>query len=336
MTRSTLNGADKPYQPMQSPSLPAEVTPMEWSLAAPIIDEICFLKSKHNAVILAHNYMKPEIFHGVADITGDSLALAQQAATLEAEVIVVAGVHFMAETAKLLNPSKTVLIPDIQAGCSLAEAITPHDVKKLRAQWPSVPVCVYVNTSAAVKAEADVCCTSGNAVQIVEWVAQQANSDHVLFLPDRYLAAWVQTQTNVKIIPFEGACEVHERYTPEDIATVRRDYDGELTVIAHPECPSSVIEAADFAGSTAHMGRYIAQKKPKSVLLITECSMADNLMTLHPDVHFIQSCHMCPHMKRITLEKIAESLRTLQPRIEIDPHLAGKARLAVDRMLEGC
>lgn len=316
------------YMRMQS-----MLTPMEWSLITPVIEHIQALKAERQAVILAHNYMRPEIFHGVADITGDSLALAQKAVEVDAEVIVVAGVHFMAETAKLLNPTRTVLIPDMRAGCSLAESITPDDIRALRQQWPGVPVCVYVNTSAAVKAEADICCTSGNAVRIVEAIARETGSDSVLFLPDRYLAAWVQTQTDVRIIPFDGSCEVHEQYRPEDIHSIREDYNNDLVVIAHPECPSDVIQAADFAGSTAQMADYLEREKPGRVLLITECSMGDNLMKSHPQTDFIRSCHMCPHMKRITLESIANSLQTLEPRIDIPVELARRARVSVERML---
>lgn len=309
------------------------LTPMEWSLMAPVIEEIQTLKARHNAVILAHNYMRPEIFHGVADITGDSLALAQRAVGIDANVIVVAGVHFMAETTKLLNPDRTVLIPDPLAGCSLAESITPTDIQALKKTWPGVPVCVYVNTSAAVKAEADICCTSGNAVRIVEAIARETGSDSVLFLPDRYLAAWVQTQTDVRIIPFDGACEVHEQYRPEDIHSIREDYGNDLVVIAHPECPSDVIDAADFAGSTAQMADYLDREKPAQVLLITECSMGDNLMKSHPETSFIRSCHMCPHMKRITLDNIAASLRTLGPGVDIPADLSLRARASLERML---
>lgn len=309
------------------------LTPMEWSLMAPVIEEIQTLKARHNAVILAHNYMRPEIFHGVSDITGDSLALAQRAVEIDADVIVVAGVHFMAETTKLLNPDRTVLIPDVLAGCSLAESITPEDIRALKKTWPGVPVCVYVNTSAAVKAEADICCTSGNAVRIVEAIARETGSDSVLFLPDRYLAAWVQTQTDVRIIPFDGACEVHEQYRPEDIHSIREDYGNDLVVIAHPECPPDVIDAADFAGSTAQMADYLDREKPGQVLLITECSMGDNLMKAHPETDFIRSCHMCPHMKRITLDNIAASLRTLEPRVDIPADLFLRARASLERML---
>lgn len=314
--------------------LRASVTPMEWALMRPVVGEILRLKQERNAVVLAHNYMKPEIFHCVSDITGDSLALARRAVDTEADVIVMAGVHFMAETAKVLNPSKTVLIPDLAAGCSLAEAITAADVRALKAKYPGVPVCVYVNTSAEVKAEADICCTSGNAVAVVEHLARTWGTDRVLFLPDKYLAAYVQSQTDaVEIISFDGACEVHEQYRPEDIESIRADYDGAITVIAHPECPPEVIAAADFAGSTAQMQEFVEKQAPERVLLITECSMGDNLIKAAPKTEFVRSCQMCPHMKRITLDNIAESLRTLEPRVEVDPAVAEKARASVEAML---
>lgn len=306
------------------------VSPLEWPLLRPVIEEITALKAQRNAVILAHNYMKPEIFHCVSDITGDSLALARLGAETEAEVIVMAGVHFMAETAKIMAPDKTVLMPDMAAGCSLAEAITAEDVRRLKAQYPGVPVCVYVNTSAEVKAEADICCTSGNAVAVVE----SLGVDRVLFLPDKYLAAYVAAQTDVEIIPFDGACEVHEQYTAEDIASVRDSYDGQITVIAHPECPTEVIEAADFAGSTAQMDAFVRETKPERVLLVTECSMGDNLMTANPGTEFVRTCNLCPHMKRITLENIRDSLRDLTPQIEVPPAIAARARQSVERMLQ--
>jgi quinolinate synthase len=320
------------------PPLPAELIPhvsaVEWPLMAPLVAEITQLKKERDAVILAHNYMKPEIFHCVADITGDSLALAQRAVDATASVIVMAGVHFMAETAKILNPEKIVLMPDMAAGCSLAEAITADDVRRLKAENPGVPVVVYVNTSAEVKAESDVCCTSGNAVQVVESICAEWGVDHCLFLPDRYLAQNVAALTKIKIISFPGACEVHEQYTPEDIADIRDSFDNDLVVIAHPECPRPVVEASDFAGSTAQMVDYIRSQSPKRVLLVTECSMGENLMASAPDTEFVRACNLCPHMKRITLEKIRDSLLSLQPRIEVDPAIAARARLSVERMLD--
>jgi quinolinate synthase len=273
--------------------------------------------------------MTPEIFHCVADITGDSLALARRAAETDADVIVMAGVHFMAETAKLLNPQKTVLIPDVRAGCSLAESITAADIRKLREKHPGVPVVTYVNTSAEVKAESDICCTSGNAVAIVE----SLGCNEVIFLPDEYLANYVAQQTDVKIITWKGHCEVHERFTPQELEDYRSSYD-DLTIIAHPECPPDVLAVADFVGSTAQMSQYVETRRPKRVLMVTECSMSDNVAADVTDVEFIRPCNLCPHMKRITLAKIYESLENLEPRVEIDPQVAERARRAVERMLE--
>jgi quinolinate synthase len=302
---------------------------VEWPVHAPFVAAINALKEERNAVILAHNYMTPEIYHCVADITGDSLALARRAAETDADVIVMAGVHFMAETAKLLNPDKTILIPDLRAGCSLAESITAADIRKLREKHPGVPVVTYVNTSAEVKAESDICCTSGNAVAIVE----SLGCDEVIFLPDEYLANYVAQQTDVKIITWKGHCEVHERFTPQELEDYRSSYD-ELTIIAHPECPPDVLAVADFVGSTAQMSRYVETQRPKRVLMVTECSMSDNVAADVTDVQFIRPCNLCPHMKRITLAKIYESLEQLAPRVEIDPQVAAGARRAVERMLE--
>jgi quinolinate synthase len=304
------------------------VPAVEWPFHAPLIHAINTLKRERNAVILAHNYQTPEIFHGVADIVGDSLALARQAASTDADVIVMAGVHFMAETAKLLNPEKLVLIPDMSAGCSLADSITGADIRLLKQKYPGVPVVTYVNTSAEVKAETDICCTSGNAVQVVE----SLGVDRVLFLPDEYLAKYVATQTKVEIIAWKGHCEVHERFTGEQLREYRGRFDG-ITIIAHPECPPDVLEASDFVGSTAQMIDYVGDKRPARVLMVTECSMSDNVATSLPDVEFIRPCNLCPHMKRISLANILESLHTLEPRVEIDPAIAGRARLAVERMI---
>ena len=301
---------------------------VEWPLHAPYVAAINKLKRERNAVILAHNYQTPEIYNCVADITGDSLALAQRAAETEADVIVLAGVHFMAETAKLLSPEKTVLMPDLDAGCSLAESITAADVRALRKQYPGVPVVTYVNTSADVKAECDICCTSGNAVEIVE----SLGSDRVIFLPDEYLAAYVDEQTDVEIIKWAGHCEVHERFTPEELESYREGHAG-LTIIAHPECPPDVLAKADFVGSTAQMQDYVVNERPKKVLMVTECSMSDNVAASVDDVEFIRPCNLCPHMKRITLAKIYSSLETLSPAIEIDPAVAARARTSVERML---
>lgn len=304
------------------------VPAVEWPFHAPLIHAINALKRERNAVILAHNYQTPEIFHGVADIVGDSLALARQAASTDADVIVMAGVHFMAETAKLLNPEKLVLIPSLSAGCSLADSITGADIRLLKQKYPGVPVVTYVNTSAEVKAETDICCTSGNAVQVVE----SLGVDRVLFLPDEYLAKYVATQTKVEIIAWKGHCEVHERFTGDQLREYRTRFDG-ITIIAHPECPPDVLEASDFVGSTAQMIDYVGDKRPARVLMVTECSMSDNVATSLPDVEFIRPCNLCPHMKRISLANILESLTTLEPRVEIDPAIAGRARLAVERMI---
>lgn len=301
---------------------------IEWPVHAPFVDAINRLKAERNAVILAHNYQTPEIFHCVADITGDSLELARRASDTDADVIVLAGVHFMAETAKLLNPDKVVLIPDVRAGCSLAESITAADIRELRERHPGVPVVTYVNTSAEVKAASDICCTSGNAVQIVE----SLNVPEVIFLPDEYLANYVAQQTDAKIITWQGHCEVHERFTAQELEDYRRSYS-DLKIIAHPECPPDVLHAADFVGSTAQMTHYVRSTRPSRVLMVTECSMSDNVAADMPDVEFIRPCNLCPHMKRITLANIYESLDTLQPRVEIDSAVAAHARLAVERML---
>ncbi|HQT63345.1 MAG: quinolinate synthase [Acidocella sp. 20-57-95] len=304
------------------------IPPAEWALFTPDIEAIQKLKRERNAVILAHNYQTPEIFHGVADIVGDSLALAREAMRVDADVIVLAGVHFMAETAKLLNPSKTVLIPDNRAGCSLAESITPADIKLLRQRYPGVPVVAYVNTSAAVKAESDICCTSGNAKKIVE----SLGVPEVIMLPDEFLAQNIAAQTNVKVISWAGHCEVHERFTPQEIINLRAAHPG-LIVLAHPECPPEVVAQADFAGSTAAMSDYVTNEKPARVVLITECSMSDNVAASHPGTEFIRPCNLCPHMKRITLGNIRETLETMQTEVVIDPALMARARLSVERML---
>ena len=304
------------------------ITPMEWPHYAPLIKSINELKKTRNAVILAHNYMTPEIFHCVADFRGDSLQLAKEAARTDAKVIVQAGVHFMAETSKLLSPDKTVLIPDMRAGCSLAASITPEDVRMLREAYPGVPIVTYVNTSAAVKAECDITCTSSNAVKVVE----SLNAPRVLCIPDQYLAKWVQTQTTVEVIAWKGACEVHERFTGAELNEMRRTDPG-LKIIAHPECPPDVIAASDFTGSTSKMIDWVKTKKPKKVVLVTECSMASNVAVEAPDVEFVRPCNLCPHMKRISLEGIYDSLVTLQYEVKVDAEVAARARRAVERMV---
>lgn len=307
----------------------AHVIPsVEWATMADDVDAILRLKRERNAVILAHNYMTPEIFHGVSDIVGDSLALAREAVTVDADVIVLAGVHFMAETAKLLNPGKTVLIPDLRSGCSLAESITPEDVRALRAAHPGVPVVTYVNTSAAVKAESDICCTSGNAVRVIE----SLGVPRVIMIPDRFLAANVARQTGVEVIVHPGACEVHERFTPDDIRQVRADHPG-ITVLAHPECPPEVVDEADYAGSTAQMVNFVEAKRPLKVALITECSMSDNVAQAYPDLEFVRPCNLCPHMKRNTLGAIRHALETMTNKVTVPADVADRARLAVERML---
>ena len=309
------------------------VTPAEWALHAPLIAEINALKLQRDAVILAHNYMTPEIFHGVGDFVGDSLALAKEAARSDAKVIVQAGVHFMAETSKILSPDKTILIPDPLAGCSLASSITGADVRLIKQRYPGLPVVTYVNTTADVKAETDICCTSANAVQVVEWAAKEWGVDRVILIPDEYLARNVAAQTDVKIIAWKGACEVHERFTASDIADMRDAWPGAV-VLAHPECPEDVLNAADFAGSTAAMNDYVMKNRPAQVVLITECSMASNIAGEAPDVKFIGPCNMCPHMKRITLEKIRDSLRDMTFEVTVPEDMAERARLAVQRMVD--
>lgn len=304
------------------------VPAIEWPGFAEDIDAIMALKRARNAVVLAHNYQTPEIFHCVADIVGDSLALAREAMHVEADVIVLAGVHFMAETAKLLNPSKAVLIPDHGAGCSLADSITPEDVRLLRQSHPGVPIVTYVNTSAAVKAESDICCTSGNARAVIE----SLGVERVIMLPDEYLAKNIAAETKVKVITWTGHCEVHERFSAAEVRQLREDHPG-VVVLAHPECPPDVLAEADFAGSTAAMSSYVAKQRPPRVVLLTECSMSDNVAIQYPSLEFIRPCNLCPHMKKITLGNIRHALETMQHQVTIDESIASRARLAVERML---
>ncbi len=323
-----------------SPDLMARTAPLydrvksvipsiEWPAFAEDIDAILALKRERDAVILAHNYQTPEIFHCVADIVGDSLALAREAMKVDAGTIVLAGVHFMAETAKLLNPAKRVLIPDLGAGCSLAASITAADVRLLRQRYPGVPVVTYVNTSAAVKAESDICCTSGNARKIVE----SLGVPKVIMLPDEYLAQNIAAETGVEIVTWAGHCEVHERFTAQDIRQLRAGHPG-IVVLAHPECPPEVVGESDFTGSTAAMIDYVGLKRPARVVLVTECSMSDNVAVQHPGTEFIRPCNLCPHMKQITLPKIRHALEAMQHEVTIDPAVAEPARRAVERMLE--
>jgi quinolinate synthase len=304
------------------------VPAVEWPFFAPAVKAINDLKKQRNAVILAHNYQTPEIYNCVADFVGDSLQLAREATKVDADVIVQCGVHFMAETAKILNPSKTVLIPDLKAGCSLAASITGDDVRLIRERFPGVPIVTYVNTSAEVKAESDICCTSSNAVEVVE----SLGADRVIMLPDEYLAKYVASQTKVKVIAWKGHCEVHERFTADELRLVRES-DPSVQIIAHPECPPDVIAEADFTGSTAHMIDFVRKRRPKRVVMVTECSMADNVAAELPDVEFVRPCNLCPHMKRITLPKIVDSLVNMTEEIVVDPAIAEKARRAVERMI---
>lgn len=306
---------------------------IEWPAFAPLVERINRLKKERGAVILAHNYQTPEIFHCVADFVGDSLQLAQQAAKTEARIIVQAGVHFMAETSKILCPDKTVLIPDLKAGCSLAASITGADVRLLRQKYPNLPVVTYVNTSAEVKAESDICCTSSNAVAVVESIAAERGVDTVIMIPDEFLAKNVAKLTKIKILSWAGHCEVHERFSAADIKQFRQDNPGAI-VLAHPECPPEVVAEADFAGSTSAMIGYVADKRPPRVVMITECSMSDNVSVQFPDVEFLRPCNLCPHMKRITLDKILHSLETMTHEVKIDPAISGRARLAIERMLK--
>lgn len=304
---------------------------LEVPLHLPWIEAINALKKERGAVIMAHSYQSPEIFHGVADVTGDSLALAQAAARVEGDLIVLCGVHFMAESAKLLAPGKTVLIPDLEAGCSLASSIAAADVRALRASHPGAPVVSYVNTSAAVKAESDACCTSANAMQVVEAIAAESGADKVIFLPDRYLGSWVATQTDIELVLWNGTCEVHEKFTAMEARHTRERFDAKI--VAHPECSPGVLAEADFVGSTTAMGKWLAREQPRRVAMVTECSMADNLRDQFPQVEFIKPCNLCPHMKRITLPNIHASLLGLRHEVNVPADVAPRARRALERML---
>ena len=303
---------------------------IEWKFHAPYIESINKLKKEKNVVILAHNYMTPEIYHCVADIVGDSLLLAKEAAKTSADIILMCGVYFMAETAKLISPDKTVLIPDPKAGCSLSESITGKDVRLLKEKYPGVPVVTYVNTSAEVKAETDICCTSSNAVEIIE----SLGTDRVIFLPDEYLAKNVAKETKVKIISWHGTCMVHEKFTAKEIREYREDNPG-ITILAHPECPPEVIAEVDFTGSTSKMSNYVKEKQPRKVLMITECSMSDNVSVENPNVEFVRPCNLCPHMKRITLPGILQSLMMNTYEVKIPNAIMKKARIPIERMVYG-
>jgi quinolinate synthase len=309
------------------------VTEPEWTLAVPLIEEILKLKSELGAVVLAHNYQSALIYHGIADITGDSLELARRGREVEEDVLVVCGVNFMAETAKLLNPERTVLHPAPEAGCTLADAVVADDVRRLRRAYPGVPVVTYVNTSVEVKAEADVCCTSSNAVEVVEHLVKVEGAERVIFLPDRHLAGYVASQTAVEIISWPGSCIVHEAFRLSDLEALRAQYPG-IRIIAHPECPVEIQEAADMVGSTRGLIDYVARERPSKVAMITECTMSANVASHHPDVEFIQPCSLCPFMKMVTLESVRDSLRHQRHRVEIDSIVAQRARRAIERMLE--
>ncbi len=305
------------------------VTPPDWAIYAPYVKAINALKKERNAVILGHNYMTPEIFHGVSDFVGDSLQLAMKAQDVEADVIVQAGVHFMAETSKILSPSKTVLMPDMQAGCSLAESITAEGIEEMRAKYPGAPVVSYVNTTAEVKAASDICCTSSNAVQIVNAM----ESDTVIMTPDQYLAQNVANESFKNVVYWPGSCIVHEQYTAKDLRDFR-EWNPGTRLIAHPECPPDVVAEADFSGSTSGIIKYVHDEKPEKAMLITECSMASNIADELPEVDFVGPCNMCPYMKKITLEKVLWVLHTMENQVEVDPQVADKARLSVQRMID--
>ena len=320
----TKNSLNEIYKKISS-----VVPEIEWKFHAPLIQKINKLKKDKNAVILAHNYQTPEIYYGVADISADSLALALEAAKTSANIIVLCGVHFMAETAKLMSPQKKVLLPDMDAGCSLASSITAEDVRMLKEKYPGVPVVSYINTSAEVKAESDICCTSANAVKIVE----SLGVDKVIFIPDYYLANYVQKKTKVKIISWQGTCIVHEKFSAKEVEDIRKENPG-IKIIAHPECPPDVISASDFAGSTSSMVKYVKKNQPKKVLLVTECSMSDNVQVENPNVQFIRPCNLCPHMKRISLNKIFDCLKNESNEIKISHNITEMARKSVQRMAE--
>ena len=317
------SGTARIYQKLKN-----SIPDIEWPLIAPYIYEINKLKKETNSVILAHNYQTPQIFHGVADIIGDSLALAIAAAKVKEDNIIMCGVHFMAETAKIMSPEKKVFLPNTKAGCSLAASITGQDVINLKKKYPGIPVVSYVNTTADVKAETDICCTSANAVKVVE----SLGVNKVIFLPDEYLAKYVAGKTKVEIISWHGKCEVHEQFSEKDIKELRKNYP-DLTVIAHPECPPDVIKASDYTGSTSHMINYVKEKKPKNVFLVTECSMSDNIEIENPDVNFVKPCNICPHMKSINLKNIFDCLKNKTNEILIDHNTIERARGSIERMI---
>jgi len=319
---------------------------------APLVYKINQLKKERKAVILGHNYMEPILYHTVPDYVGDSLELSRKAAHTDKDVIVFCGVEFMAETAKILSPDKTVLIPSTKAGCSLAESITAEDIRQLKKRYPGVPVVTYVNTYADVKAESDYCCTSGNAKRVIESI----DSDRIIFLPDEYLAGNVAAETGKTIIfpkktvngtlvhprgsaeydlvGWQGRCEVHEQFSVKDIEAVRKQYP-DVVVLAHPECSPEVVEASDYAASTSKMIDYIKTSDAPHYLLLTESSMAENIVAENPEKNLVRVCDIkCPHMKLITLEETFNSLKYMRYEIEVPEEIRKKAQKAVDRMLE--
>jgi quinolinate synthase len=324
LTPEALRATDVIYQRVRH-----IIPQIEWPVHAPYIAAILKAKRERNAIILAHNYQTPEIFHGVADMTGDSLALAREAANTSADIIVMCGVHFMAETAKLMNPEKVVLIPDLEAGCSLATSITSRDIQLLRERYPGVPVVTYVNTSAEVKAESDICCTSANALQVVD----SLDSDRIIFLPDEFLGCYIAGQTKKEVILWKGHCEVHEKFAAQDLRAYRNQFPG-IVILAHPECPPDVLSEADYVGSTAGMIHEVDMRKPQRVLMVTECSMSDNVAVEFPQIEFVRPCNLCPHMKKITLPGILNALQSIQHIVEVDSRIAERARRSVQRMLE--
>ena len=317
------NATDSIYQKVSG-----TIPEIEWSIHAPYIYKINKLKKEKNAVILAHNYQTPEIYHGISDFSADSLALAVEAAKTKADIIVMCGVHFMAETAKLMNPNKKVLLPDMGAGCSLASSISGKDVRMLKEKYPGVPVVTYVNTSAEVKAESDICCTSANAIKVVE----SLGTDKVIFLPDQYMAKYVQSKTKVQIISWIGTCIVHERFSAQEIEDIKKQ-NPEIVVLTHPECPPEVIAASDFTGSTSGMNKYVKDNQPNKVMLVTECSMSDNVQVDNPNVQFIKPCNLCPYMKTISLQKVLACLEKETNEILIPEIIIKKAQRAVERMV---
>lgn len=316
---------------------------------AELVAEINALKKERDAIILGHNYMEPALYHGVADVTGDSLELCRKAAQATQKVIVFCGVEFMAETAKIINPDRTVLIPSLKAGCSLASSITAADVRALKAKFPGVPVVTYINSYAEVKAETDICCTSGNAAKVVA----SLDSETVIFIPDEYLARNVARETGKKIlfpemftskaptveerqgafVAWHGKCEVHDKFSVDDIEVVRRQYPDTI-VLAHPECPPEVAQAADFSGSTSAMIKYVKERPNARVLLLTECSMADNIIAETSSENVLRLCsHRCPYMGLITLQDTLASLRHMQYEVNVPADIAARARRSIERML---